>query len=180
MSSQLQDVKSLIKSVIDELIFEYPFLIDWSYQFDNAKKRAGVCKIQEKCISISLSHIENNELSVIKDTVLHEFAHAIAYELYKDSGHGLNWKHIAKKIGAIPKAKGYFNLAQSPWLLVHSCAKTFELKVISQRFRRNKKIKNYFLSGRPETKGELFFINQQQFKQYEQGFLDKSLLDLLQ
>ncbi len=180
MSKKLQIVEILIESVINNLILEYPFLNGWTFEFDNAKRRAGVCKITSKSISISVSHIENNEISVVKDTILHELAHAIAFELYKDSGHGFHWKKIANKIGAIPRARGKFNLAESPWLLVHSCAQTSELKAISQRFRRNKKIKNYFLSGRPETKGELFFINQQQFKQYEQGLLDKNSLVLLQ
>lgn len=180
MNNRLQDVKNLIEVISTELFAKYPFLRDWSYSFDNAKRRAGVCKISGKVISISLSHIENNELETIKDTILHELAHAIAYQLHKDTGHGLHWKIIAREIGAIPKARGQFNLAESPWLLVHSCTKTSALNVISQRYRRNKKIKNYFLSGRPETKGELFFIEQQQFKLYEQGLLDKQLLVLHQ
>ena len=173
-------IEELILNIKLELEIEYPFLQKWKISFDNAKRRAGICKISSKVISISRSHIQNNEIEVIKDTILHEFAHAIAYELYKESGHGHQWKRVAKEIGAMPKACGSFNLSKAPWLLVHACSKTLEIEPISQRFRLNKRIKNYFLSGRPETKGELFFIKQTEFNEFKQGLLDKSRLVLIQ
>lgn len=176
----INQTKQLISEIHQLLEAEYPFLNKWIISFDNAKRRAGVCKMSSSTISISLSHIQNNQISVIKDTILHEFAHAIAYELYKESGHGYYWKKVAKKIGATPKACGSFQLPSAPWVLVHACSKTTEIKAISQRFRRNKKIKNYFLSGRPETKGELFFIKQTEFNEFKQGLLEKSRLVLIQ
>jgi len=176
----LEKSAQLIAEIQSDLISQYPFLSQWQISFDSAKKRAGICRISSKEISFSICHIESNEIDVVKDTVLHEFAHAIAYELYVESGHGRAWKQIARQIGAIPKAKGSFNLPEAPWVLVHSCSKTSDIRAISERFRRNKKIKNYFLVGKPETKGELFFIKQADYIQFKQGLLEKSRLLLVQ
>ena len=108
------------------------------------------------------------------------FAHAIAYQVYKETGHGHYWKLVARKIGATPKASGKFELPSAPWLLVHVCNESANIYPIAERFRRNKKIRNYHLSGRPETKGELFFVAQTDFNQYKHGLLDKSRLVLVQ
>lgn len=175
-----EEVSHLIVKIQAELSLDYSFLKSWKISFDSAKKRAGICKINSKEISLSINHIENNNIETIEDTILHEFAHAIAYQLYSDTGHGKYWKRVARQIGAIPRAKGAFNLPNAPWLLVHACSKTSQINPISERFRRNNKIKHYFLVGRPETQGELFFIKHTDYKQFKQGLLDQNRLELFQ
>jgi len=176
----MKEIEELIDNIKRELTEQYPFLAKWQVSFDNAKRRAGVCRVSTKEISLSKHHISNNSIDVIKDTILHEFAHAIAYEIYSESGHGIHWKKIATRLGAIPRARGHFNVPTAPWLLVHSCSETSVINPISERFRINKKIKNYFLLGRPETKGELFFLKQIEYQQYKLGLLDKNRLKLVQ
>jgi len=176
----LEETSQLIAKLHSELNDEYPFLESWCISFDNAKRRAGVCKMSSKEISFSVSHIENNSIEIIRDTILHEFAHAIAFEMYGHAGHGQPWKNIAQKIGATPRAKGVFNLPSAPWVLVHACNKTLIIQPIGTRFRRNKKIKDYFLIGKPETKGELFFIEHSEYNLYKQGLLERSRLVLFQ
>jgi predicted SprT family Zn-dependent metalloprotease len=163
-----------------QLAEEYRFLTAWTVNYDSAKRRAGICRLAEKQISISKNHALNNDESVVKDTILHEFAHAIAYEIYKETGHGKRWKEVARLIGATPKARGKFNLPDAPWILVHRCGKSNQLVPISERYRRNKKIKNYYLNRRPETKGELYFVAKAEFEQYRQGVLQQSSLVLVQ
>jgi len=170
----------LVEEIQKELQREFTFLSHWRVTLDNAKRRAGICRLSCKEISISRNHILNNDELMLRDTVLHEFAHAIAYELYGETGHGKQWKQVAVRIGAIPKARGAFNLPGAPWLLVHVCSKTSEIEPITERFRRNRKIKNYFLTGRPDTQGELYFVAQVEFNQFKQGLLDKSRLVLVQ
>ena len=176
----LEQASHLIVKIKTELSDEYSFLESWNISFDNAKRRAGMCKMSTKEISLSVSHIENNDIDVIKDTILHEFAHAIAFELFSDTGHGHQWKMIARKIGATPRAKGAFTLPMAPWLLVHACNETLNIRPIAARFRRNKKIKNYFLIGKPETKGELFFIKQKEYDLFKQGLIEQKQLELIQ
>ena len=176
----MNEAESLIQTIKSELEVKYPFLREWKVVFDNSKRRAGLCKMTEKKISFSRSHLRNNSMQVINDTILHEFSHAIAFKIYRDTGHGYYWKKIAKQLGATPKAKGTFEIDEAPWLLVHQCAKTFQIEPVAKRFRRNKKIKNFFLIGRPDTKGELFFIDQSDFKLFEQGLIEKQNLQLIQ
>ena len=176
----MEQAKITLDRIHANLSQEYPFLSLWKTGFDNAKRRAGICRINTKEISISRSHIANNSIEVVEDTILHEFAHAIAYELYSEIGHGEKWKQVAVKLGANPKSKGRFEIEEAPWLLVHSCSKTSNITPVSERFRTNKKISNYFLVGRPDTKGELFFVKQEDYKKYLQGLLDRSRLELLQ
>lgn len=164
-------VKLLIDSIKSDLLVDYPFLAEWKIDFDKAKRRAGVCKVLEKKISISLWHIKHNPVEVYKDTILHEFAHAISYELYKELGHGSVWKSVARSIGAVPKSTGRFSLPGSPWYLVYYDQANQVIEKLAPRYRRTKKIKNYFLKGRPETEGRLYFVCSEEYELYEQGLI---------
>lgn len=175
-----EEASVLISSIQIELVSRFTFLNDWMVVFDSAKRRAGLCRISTQEISVSINHIESNEESVVRDTIYHEFAHAIAYHLYGDKGHGKHWKKIALLIGAVPKARGHFNLPEARWLLVHICRKTKTLQPIAERFRRNKRISHYHLTGRPETKGELFFLEKSHYIEYKHGQIQQSQLVLVQ
>lgn len=82
-------------------------LSDYSFHFDSAKKRAGICRYNRKKISLSIDICRNNldRDDEIMDTLLHEIAHALSYKLYgrQAVGHGYLWKHIAKQVGAKPQ-----------------------------------------------------------------------------
>jgi predicted SprT family Zn-dependent metalloprotease len=71
----------------------------WSFQFDNSLRRFGVCKYRTKVIGLSKSLTALNSVEEVKDTILHEIAHAIAG--YK-AGHGVDWKMVCIRIGARP------------------------------------------------------------------------------
>jgi hypothetical protein len=177
---RLDDAIDLLNSKQLELIAIYPFLKDWSLSFDKAKRRAGVCRLTEKKIGISLWHIENNTVSVVLDTLLHEFAHAIAFELYKETGHGVQWKEIALELGATPKATGAFNLPEPPWVLVTYCSIENMVERIAPRFRRNKNIKKYAVRGKPNTKGNLFYLCADELSQFESGSIRFEQLNFIQ
>lgn len=162
---KLDDFKELVSTpIFDELIVEYEFLKRWVIEYDNAKKRAGMCQLKGKKISVSRHHITQNGVEMVKDTLLHEFAHAIAFELYKETGHGIIWQKIALTIGAKPKATGRFNLPDAPWALVHQCPKSKNIELLAYRYRRNKKITQFFLIGKPETKGELQYLSRDEYE----------------
>lgn len=40
------------------------------------------------------------------DTLMHEVAHALAYPMFADRGHGAAWQVIAHRLGATPQACG--------------------------------------------------------------------------
>ena len=64
----------------------------WSFAFDNAKTRAGLCNYTEKRISVSRYLAAKYEDDEIHQVLLHEVAHAIAGTR---AGHGPKWKSIA-------------------------------------------------------------------------------------
>ena len=69
----------------------------WTLQFDRAKTRAGVCRHREHVISLSgyLTHL-HAELKV-RDTILHEIAHALVGAQH---GHDAVWERKALEIGS--------------------------------------------------------------------------------
>ena len=79
-------------------------LTGWTLAFGEARKRLGDCHFRHHVIRISRTHALEGSEEQIRDTVLHEIAHAIAG--YK-AGHGPLWKATARRIGATPRAKTY-------------------------------------------------------------------------
>jgi len=72
----------------------------WSFRFDNAKTRAGLCNYTDKRISVSRYLANRYEDDDIHQVLLHEVAHAIAGSR---AGHGPKWKVIAKDLGYVGK-----------------------------------------------------------------------------
>jgi len=68
----------------------------WSFAFDNAKTRAGLCNYTDKRISVSKYLAARYEDDEIHQVLLHEVAHAIAGTR---AGHGPKWKAVAKELG---------------------------------------------------------------------------------
>ena len=164
---QIELMSVLVEQTQTALHQSYPFLSQWKVTLDGAKRRAGACHVTSKLISISEWHVLHNEQAVVIDTLLHEFAHAISYELYKDISHGPRWKSIALQIGATPKSTGRFNLPVSPWMLVSVCRETKTIEKVAPRYRRNKKIRNYYMKGKPATKGKLYYLSMNEFEKYQ-------------
>jgi predicted SprT family Zn-dependent metalloprotease len=68
----------------------------WSFGFDNAKTRAGLCSFDKHRITVSRYLAGRYEDDEIHQILLHEIAHAIAGPRV---GHGAAWRAIAKSLG---------------------------------------------------------------------------------
>jgi predicted SprT family Zn-dependent metalloprotease len=68
----------------------------WTFGFDNAKTRAGLCNYTAKRISVSRYLAARYEDDEIHQVLLHEVAHAMAGNR---AGHGPAWKAIARDLG---------------------------------------------------------------------------------
>jgi len=68
----------------------------WSFGFDNAKTRAGLCNYTAKRISVSKYLAARYEDDEIHQVLLHEVAHAMAGTR---AGHGPQWRATAKELG---------------------------------------------------------------------------------
>jgi predicted SprT family Zn-dependent metalloprotease len=69
---------------------------DWSFQFDRSKVRFGKCNYGRREISLSQFLVALNDEADVKETILHEIAHALAPPR---AGHGPAWRAIATSIG---------------------------------------------------------------------------------
>jgi predicted SprT family Zn-dependent metalloprotease len=68
----------------------------WSFGFDNAKRRAGLCNYTEKRITVSRYLAARYADDEIHQILLHEVAHALAGTR---AAHGARWLAIAREIG---------------------------------------------------------------------------------
>ncbi len=68
----------------------------WSFGWDSAKRRAGLCNYTESKITISKYMVMAHSVDESLQVVLHEIAHALSG---KKEGHGKAWLATAKSIG---------------------------------------------------------------------------------
>lgn len=72
----------------------------WKFKLTNGKRQHGYCDWSNSIIAISKHYIGTELFDELKDTVLHEIAHALAGP---KNGHNHEWKMICSKIGASPE-----------------------------------------------------------------------------
>src|SRR4051794_26770877 len=73
-------------------------LADWSFAYDRARRRFGSCRWRKKQITLSHPLTLLNTEAQVRDTILHEIAHALA----PNAGHGPKWKAACRRVGAKP------------------------------------------------------------------------------
>lgn len=71
----------------------------WSFRFNRAKGYAGIADLDLREISLSGSMVDVVAPSVVRETILHEIAHALTGE-DEEEEHGPLWKAKAIEIGA--------------------------------------------------------------------------------
>jgi len=68
----------------------------WTFGFDNARTRAGLCDYRAQRITVSRHLAGRYDDDEIHQVLLHEVAHALAGA---GAGHGPRWKKVANEIG---------------------------------------------------------------------------------
>lgn len=68
----------------------------WSLVFDRAKRRAGICRYDRRQIGLSAPLTALHPEADVRDTVLHEIAHALVGARH---GHDAVWRATARRIG---------------------------------------------------------------------------------
>ena len=89
-------------------------LVGWRFKLDHARRRAGQCDYTHKTISLSRLYIRHADTDHIRDTILHEIAHALVGPHH---GHDAVWRQKAREIGC--SATRYHNLsfARARWVM---------------------------------------------------------------
>lgn len=102
-----------ISDIAYELLAEHG-LNDWQFCFDHAKSRAGLCNYGRKIISISKYYAEEVKISEVKNTILHEIAHALVGHSH---GHDAAWKVKALEIGCDAKRCHSIKFSLPNWII---------------------------------------------------------------
>jgi predicted SprT family Zn-dependent metalloprotease len=72
----------------------------WRFEFDSSRRRFGLCRHGSQIISLSESITLLNDEATVRDTILHEIAHALVGDGH---GHDETWKCKCREIGAKPE-----------------------------------------------------------------------------
>src|SRR5690606_35453529 len=124
-------------------------LQSWSFTFNRRRCAMGICNYTHKRIELSLPYVARNDEASVRDTILHEIAHALAG---RRAGHGPKWQAICRRLGATPERCGEAVMPEGRWRAVcPGCQRTFT------RHRRPRRGASYWCRPCGREKGELQF-----------------------
>ena len=94
-------------------------LSHWGFQFDNARRRGGLCDYRNKMVCMSEQFALRVDDDEVADTLLHEIAHALVGQ---EHGHDEIWRAMAKKIGCSGIRTHDANFSLPKWIVsCHHC-----------------------------------------------------------
>lgn len=94
----LRAVKSLARQLMN-----LHGLQAWEFAFDHAFRRFGCCHYRKQKITLSRRLASLNNENQVKDTILHEIAHAITFLKDNQRGHGRHWRARCREVGCNPQ-----------------------------------------------------------------------------
>ena len=127
----------------------------WEFGWNRRKRSLGLCRYRDKKIELSVYFVAANGEVEIRDTVLHEIAHALAGQR---AGHGPKWKSMCLRLGCKPERcdKGEAIMPRGRWeARCPTCGKEY------WRHKRPQRGARYWCRGcGPEHAHRLFSANQ--------------------
>ncbi|QQE11090.1 SprT-like domain-containing protein [Planctomycetota bacterium] len=138
------------KALAESLMREHELSSTWTFGFNHRKRALGLCNYSAKRIELSVHLINHNDEDAVRDTLLHEIAHALAGA---NAGHGPIWKQKCIEIGARPeRCDSAATMPKGKWKAVcGSCEKAHT------RHRRPLKGRTYYCRQCGPDVGELVF-----------------------
>lgn len=89
----LDEAEKLARRLMDE-----NGLSHWHFDFDRASRRFGSCDWARRLITLSWKLTALNETEQVRQTILHEIAHAMS----PGDGHGYKWRSACARLGIEP------------------------------------------------------------------------------
>ena len=94
---------NIIEGIGNDLLSNFKLdELGWRFGVNSSTRAVGICYPQKKLITFSRV-FKDLPYSEIKDTILHEIAHALDYIRHRNLSHGPSWKRICQEIGARPE-----------------------------------------------------------------------------
>jgi SprT protein len=101
--SDIQQISDCINKYFEMAKTFWPFqLRDWkkpTLSFDLRGTTAGAANLRENHIKINQGLFSENKEAFFKRTIPHEVAHLVAYIVFGDTGHGVDWKFTMNRFG---------------------------------------------------------------------------------
>ena len=85
----------------------------WRFRFETATSRAGICRYTTRTIALSVSYVLRAPWNDIRDTLLHEVAHAI---VGPGHAHDAVWQTAARRIGCTAKRCSTVTRSRKRWI----------------------------------------------------------------
>lgn len=89
----------------------------WSFAFDRAVRRAGSCRYDTRRITLSRALTELHSYDEVRDTILHEIAHALT----PGEAHSAKWRAVALAIGGTGERCVPVEAARVPGAWIGTC-----------------------------------------------------------
>jgi predicted SprT family Zn-dependent metalloprotease len=119
----------------------------WSFGFNRHKGTLGICRFGVRTIELSVFLVYHNGVDEVRDTILHEIAHAL---VGPGHGHDAVWKAKALEIGARPRHCGEAEMPPGRWRAhCAGCGQDFS------RHRRPRRLKGWFCQACGPQRGRL-------------------------
>lgn len=93
-------------------------LIGWKFRWLKSGRVFGVCHHKEKIIGLSHKIVEMNKIEDVKDTILHEIAHAL---VGKKNGHNKIWQTKCVELGIKPERCYDTDKIKIPYNYIYEC-----------------------------------------------------------
>ncbi len=127
------------EQLANDLMQEHGLLAaGWVFAWGHGKRRLGGAEVRRypdgrvtRTIRLSRHLVRLNDDAEVRDTILHEIAHAL---VGVEHGHDAAWKSMCRRIGARPErtAGGEVRMPAAGYVLVCTCCD----QVVGQRYRR--------------------------------------------
>lgn len=128
----LSEIEILGQNLIRQHEINKNLEIGWKFSFDLAPTRAGICRYDEKQITLSVTYCQKATKEEIVNTILHEIAHAIVGPKH---GHDAVWKAAARDIGCTAERCHRVKHTTARWRGECGCGKQWTRQRLSQRAR---------------------------------------------
>lgn len=160
--------ESACKLLAIQLMRQHGLLPKWRFEFNNRKRGLGLCAYSKTTIFVSRFHCAKDSDEEIRDTILHEIAHALTGP--SPNPHGEQWQLNCLKVGAKPErcaARGATVEVQGNWFGVcPNCNKEFN-------FHREPKYKtNRWCLACGKEKGKFSVQKRQEIKAKPRSMFD--------
>jgi len=127
-------------------------LVEWSFGWNRRKRALGLCRYRERRIELSVHFVRHNDEGQVRDTILHEIAHALAGQR---EGHGAKWKAVCRQLGCRPVAcdQGVAVMPKGRWQgRCGGCGKEYH------RHKRPPRHARYWCRSCGPARGQLQFL----------------------